>query len=214
MPETDSSDDATEDSDGLPEDEDELPEDVIQRAERLTHLARDAVDDAEADAYREDRDELVADHDFRARVREGDTGETLVLHPDEWVERVAPEEQRGEGGDTAEVRIRTDRIEDTDRAVEVSLSGPGDPDDWESVEEHNRRIAETVGREHGEVHGDNAAAFADFMGNHYARPVESATNAEVEEFLGEYFPRNVWPTEKQRTVVEESIDLVFEAADE
>jgi hypothetical protein len=216
MPET--SDDAIENddestADGEPAD-DELPQETVERAERLTRLARDAVDDAEAEAYREERSELLADHEFRARVREEDTGATLVLHPDEWVERVAPEEQRDEGAETAEVRIRTERIEDTGRAVEVSLSGPGDPDEWDSVEEHNREVAARVREVHGGVHGDNAAAFADFMGNHYARPVESATSGEIEEFLSEYFPRNAWPTEKQRASVEESIDLVFEVADE
>jgi hypothetical protein len=223
MPETHpSDDDSIENGDGPTADEstddeagdDELPRETVERAQRLTRLAHEAVDDAEADAYRDERSELLDDYDFRARVREEDTGATLVLHPDEWVERVAPEEQRDEGGETAEVRIRTERIGDTDRAVEVSLSGPGDPDDWESVEEHNREIAARVREAHGDAHGDNAAAFADFMGNHYARPVESATSGEVSEFLSEYFPRNAWPTEKQRTTVEESIDLVFEVADE
>jgi len=206
MPETHPSDDAIENDDepaaAEADDEsgdEELPRETVERAERLTRLARDAVDDAEAEAYREERSELLDDHEFRARVREEDPGETLVLHPDEWLE---------------DGLIRTERIEDTDRAVEVSLSGPGDPDEWESVEEHNRDIAARVREVHGDVHGDNAAAFADFMGNHYARPVESATTDEVSEFLSEYFPRNAWPTEKQRETVEESIDLVFEVADE
>lgn len=182
--------------DELPE-EDELPDEIAERAERLTRLAREAVDDAEAEAYRGERAELLTDHDFRARVRDEDMGATLVLHPDEWV---------------ADGTIRTDRIDDTDRAVEVSLSGPGDPDEWGAVDEHNREVVARVREAHGEVHGDNAAAFADFMGNHYARPVESATNAEVEEFLEEYFPRNAWPTDKQRALVEESIEYIFEAA--
>ncbi|WP_238398116.1 DUF7108 family protein [Halorussus salinus] len=208
MPETHPSDDT--ENDGEPaaggestaDDEsaaDELPRETIERAERLTHLARDAVDDAEAEAYREERSELLDDHEFRARVRDEDTGATLVLHPDEWVEDGV---------------IRTERIEDTGRAVEVALSGPGDPDEWESVEQHNREVAARVREAHGDVHGDNAAAFADFMGNHYARPVESATAGEVEEFVSEYFPRNAWPSEKQRASVEKSIDLVFEVADE
>ncbi|WP_435179684.1 DUF7108 family protein [Halorussus sp. AFM4] len=204
---SDSSDETGDDGMSVPdsvdddsaEERDALPEEVVERAERLTRRARDAVDDAEADAYREDRADLLAAHGYRARVREDDTGATLVLHPDEWVEDGV---------------IRTDRIEDTGRAVEVSLSGPGDPDEWETVERHNREVAARVREAHGDVHGDNAAAFADFMGNHYARPVESATSGEVAEFLEEYFPRNAWPTEKQRAVVEESIDLVFEVADE
>ncbi|UPV99358.1 rnhA operon protein [Halorussus gelatinilyticus] len=197
MPETHPSDDVIE-NDDEPADG-ELSRETVERAERLTRLAHDAVDDAEAEAYREERSELLDPHDFRARVREEDTGETLVLHPDEWLEDGV---------------IRTDRIEDTGRAVEVSLSGPGDPDEWESVEEHNREVAARVRDEYGDVHGDNAAAFADFMGNHYARPVESATTGEVEEFCSEYFPRNAWPTEKQRAAVEESLELVFEVADE
>jgi hypothetical protein len=203
----------------MPEDEHadsdrELPEETVEQAEQLTRRAREAVDDAEAAAYREQRGDLLADHEFTARVREDDTGETLVLHPDEWTESVAPEEQRAGGGDAAEVRIRTDRIEDTGRAVEVSLSGPGDPDEWEAVAEHNREVAARVRETHGEVHGDNAEAFADFMSNHYARPVESATEDEVAEFCSEYFPRNAWPSEKQRAAVEDSLELVFEAADE
>jgi hypothetical protein len=179
--------------------DDELPAEAVERAERLTRLAREAVDDAEAAAYRADRADVLADHGFTARVREDDAGETLVLHPDEWTE---------------DGTIRTDRIEDTSRAVEVSLSGPGDPDEWDAVDEHNREVVARVREAHDEVHGDNAEAFADFMSNHCARPVESATDDEVAEFLSEYFPRNAWPSEKQRAAVEESLELVFQAGDE
>jgi hypothetical protein len=210
----DSEPDARDERDAPDESDGELPEETVERAERLTRLAREAVDDSEAAAYREDRADLLAEHDFTARVREDDAGETLVLHPDEWTESVAPEEQRDGGGDAAEVRIRTDRIEDTSRAVEVSLSGPGDPDEWDAVDEHNREVVARVRETHGEVHGDNAEAFADFMSNHYARPVESATDREVAEFLSEYFPRNAWPSEKQRAAVEASLEFVFEGADE
>ena len=38
--------------------------------------------------------------------------------------------------------------------------------------------------------------------------VETATPAERAEFLEEYFPRNVWPTDDQRAVVERSLGLV------
>ena len=191
MPENDSSDGENTD--------DELPEETVERAERLTRLAREAVDDAEAAAYREERAELLADHDFTARVRADDAGETLVLHPEEWVE---------------DGTIRPDQIEDTGRAVEVSLSGPGDPDEWDAVDEHNREVAARVREAHGDVHGDNAEAFADFMSNHYARPVESATSDEIEEFLSEYFPRNAWPTDEQRAVVDDSIEFVLETGGE
>lgn len=192
-------DDDSDDGNSEAPSDDELPGEAVVEAERLTRLARDAVDDAEADAYREDRADLLADHEFTARVRDDDTGETLVLHPEEWKE---------------DGTIRTERIEDTGRAVEVSLSGPGDPDEWDAVDERNREIVARVREEYGDVHGDNAAAFADFMGNHYARPVDDATSGERAEFLSEYFPRNAWPSEEQRAVVEKSLDYVFEVADE
>ena len=175
----------------------ELPEPAVDAAERLTRLAREAVDPAEVDAYRADRAETLADHGFTARVREED--DTLVLHPEEWLE---------------DGTVRVGRIEDTDRAVEVSLSGAGDPDDWEEIETHNAALVEAVAAEHGEPHGANARAFADFMGNHYARPMDSAGADEVREFLDDYFPRNAWPSEKQRDAVRASVRYVFEAADE
>jgi len=182
------------DADGWDE---ELPEPTVDAAERLTRLAREAVDPAEADAYRDDRAKTLAEHDFTARVREED--DTLVLHPDEWL---------------ADGTVRVDRIEDTDRAVEVALSGAGDPDDWQEIETHNAALVEAVAAEHGEPHRSNARAFADFMGNHYARPMDSASADEVREFLEEYFPRNAWPSEEQRDAVKASVRYVFEAADE
>ncbi|WP_368408643.1 DUF7108 family protein [Halorussus salilacus] len=178
--------------------DDDLPEETVDRAERLTRLAREAVDDAEAAAYREERAELLGDHGYTARVREDDPGETLVLHPDEWVD---------------DGMIHPERVEDTSRAVERSLSGPGDPEEWDAVDEHNREVTDRVREAHGDVHGDNAAAFADFMSNHYARQVESATAEEIAEFLTEYYPRNAWPSEDQRAVVEESVELVFDAVE-
>lgn len=201
MPDADSSaEDATETND-------ELPGNVVAEAERLTRLAREAVDDAEAAAYREERADLLADHGFTGRVRDDDPGETLVLHPEEWVEPIDGE--RGDG----DRKIRTDRIEDIDRAVEVSLSGPGDPDEWDAVDEHNREVVARVREAHGAAHGENAAAFADFMSNHYAKPVEAATDDEIAEFLTEYYPRNVWPSENQREIVEETVELVLETTE-
>lgn len=175
----------------------EVPERVVEEAERLTRLARAAVDDREAEAYRAERSEELEGHGFAARVRDAD--DTLVLYPDEWLE---------------DGTVRIERIDDTDRAVEVSLSGAGDPDDWAAVEEHNAALVERVADEHGPVHGANARAFADFMGNHYARPVESASADEVREFLDDYFRRNAWPSEEQRDAVEASVRHVFAAADE
>jgi hypothetical protein len=177
----------------------DLPAETIEEAERLTRLAREAGASEEREAHRERRAEVVAEYGYTARVREEDTGEVLVLHPAEWIE---------------DGLVRTDRIEELDRAVERPLSGPGDPEEWDAIEAHNRSIVSRVAETAGPVHGANAEAFADFMGNHYARPVESANDPEIEEFLTEYFPRNAWPSAEQKEVVEESIDLLVDLASE
>ncbi|MDS0293584.1 DUF7108 family protein [Halogeometricum luteum] len=173
----------------------ELPEAAVDAAERLTRLARDAVDENEAAAYRERRDEVLAEHGFTARVRDAD--ETLVLHPAEWME-----------GDT----VRTDRIDDTDRAYEIPLTGADVDGDWDAVEAHNAELVDAVEAEGGAVHAANARVFADFMGNHYVRRMDTASRDEVAEFLSEYYPRNAWPSQKQESVVRDSVELVFEAA--
>jgi hypothetical protein len=176
----------------------ELPEAVIERAVTLTRRARSAVDDNERAAYLADRDDLLAESGFRARVRDEDRA-VLVLYPEEWVEdgTVCPE-----------------RIENIDRGVERPLEGVGETDDWETIDAHNRDLADAVADEHGPDHGANAHALADFMGNHYSKPIESATREELELFLEEYFLRNAWPTDDQKAVVRESVRLVFEQAGE
>ncbi|WP_224269873.1 DUF7108 family protein [Haloprofundus salinisoli] len=176
----------------------ELPDDVRATAERLTRLARDAVDPNEAEAYRERRDASLADHGYTARYREAD--DTLVLYPEEWLDE--------------EGTVVLDRIDDTDRAVERSLSGTGEEDEWEAVEKHNSELVAAVEAEAGAAHAANARAFADFMGNHYVRRVETAGTRELQEFLTEYYPRNSWPSEAQKTVVRESLELLFEQAGE
>jgi len=166
----------------------ELPPDAIEAAERLTKLARQVGDEAEADAYRQRRAEMLVEHDFTARVREED--ETLVLHPEEWLE---------------DGTVVLDRIEDTDRAVEVSLTA-SDEGSWEEIEEHNAALVDTVAEEYGELHAKNVRAFADFMGNHYLARVDNATDEQIAEFVTEYYPRNAWPDKKQREVVETSLE--------
>jgi hypothetical protein len=185
-------DDTTSGIDDAGDDETELPDDVVAEAERLTRLARDATDDAEA--YRADRAERLAEHGFTARVREEDTGETLVLHPVEWVE---------------DGTVQVGRIEETDRAVERRLSGPGEPGEFEAVDAHNREVVAEIEARAGTIHAENAAVFADFMGNHYVRRVETATGAELREFLEWYFPRNAFPSQPQKEAIEESLRLVF-----
>lgn len=175
----------------------DLPGDIVDEAEQLTRLARAATDHDERTAYEDRRETLVADHGYAARVREESTREVLVLYPTEWLE---------------DGIVRTDHIDDLDRAVERPLSGPGDPESWDAVDAHNRSVAAHVADFRGSVHGANAHAFADFMSNHYARPVESAGEREIAEFLTEYFPRNAWPSAEQKAEIETSIDLVFDAA--
>ncbi|MCU4924405.1 rnhA operon protein [Halobacteria archaeon AArc-dxtr1] len=174
-----------------------LPDDAVEEVERLTRLARAVADPAESEQYRDHRDDLLDRHEFAARIREDDGGDVLVCHPAEWRD-----------GDV----IRTDRIEDLSRAIEIPLEGTENPDDWTAVDRENRTLVEAVRDEHGEIHGDNAAALADFFGNHYAKPIESATAAELAEFRTEYFVRNAWPSARQRETIDRSIALVYETA--
>ena len=187
----------------MPEHEDDptgspLPEAVLDEAERLTRLARDAVDDAEARAYRDERDQLLADHEYTARVREDDTRDVLVCHPREWV---------------SDGQIHPDRIDDVDRGIERALSGPGEGADWDVVAEHNDDIVAAVAEADGEVHAENARKLADFASNHYAKPIEELTRTELEEFRDDYFERNVWPTDRQQSLLSESLRRTFEKTD-
>lgn len=177
-----------------------VPRETIDSAERLTRLARDAASEAEANAYRERRSRLLAEHGFTARVREEDDGgETLVCHPAEWLDD--------------EGVVDFSAIEETDRAIEVRLSGRGEQGTWAEAEERNQAIVAAVRKEHGDVHAENARAFADFMGNHYASPIDDARDVHVREFIEEYYPRNAWPSEDAKAVLEASLRRVFEKAD-
>jgi hypothetical protein len=177
----------------------DLPQDVTETALTLTRRARQARDDDAAADHRRRRDELLADHGYEARIREDDDREVLVLYPAEWLE---------------DGTVRTERIDDVDRGVELPLSGPADPDDWDAVDAHNRQAVERVRERHGEAHAANAAAFADFLGNHYAKRLERSLPGERAEFLEEYYPRNAWPTDDQAAVVGDSVELAVEAARE
>ncbi|MFC6724647.1 rnhA operon protein, partial [Halobium palmae] len=139
--------------------------------------------------------ELLDEFGFTARIREGD--DALVLHPAEWVE---------------DGTVRVERIDDTDRAVEVPLSDAGDEDDYDAVAQHNADLVRAVEAEHGPVHAANARAFADYMSNHYVRRMEEATEDELREFLAEYYPRNAWPSAEQKSAVESSLAHLFDAA--
>lgn len=194
MPET--PDDPQPESDST--DTEDVPADVVDEAERLTRLAREAVDEAEAELYREERASLVSEYDFSVRVRDDDERDVLVMYPDEWVDDGV---------------VQMDRVEDVDRGVERPLGGPGDADDWAAVDAHNSEIVDRVRDEYGPVHGENAAAFATFMSNHYARRLETASERERSTFFEEYYPRNAWPSDEQRTVVEESVAITIEVGE-
>jgi hypothetical protein len=182
----------------MAENADDLPASVVETAERLTRLARSAVDDNEAAAYRERRTELLDEHGYTARVREEDR-ETLVLYPTAWV---------------VDGTVYPNRIDDVDRGIERPLEGPGTAEDWDTVEAHNRGVAERVAEEHGDEHGRNAHALADFASNHYAKPVERLTDAERTEFVEDYFPRNAFASAAQAAVVEESVHMTLQAAED
>jgi len=187
---------------GEPADEgtagDDLPERVVTEAERLTRRAQEAADEAERAGAVRARDRLLADHGFTARVRREEHREVLVLYPAEWVENAT---------------VQVDRIDDTDRGIERPLSGAGD-EDWATVNAHNRDLAAAVGEAHSPVHGENARVLADFAGNHYSKRIETLTGEELALFLEEYYPRNAWPSDDQKAVIEESIRLVFQQAGE
>ncbi|MFB6093996.1 MAG: rnhA operon protein [Halanaeroarchaeum sp.] len=180
--------------------DDTPPPDVIEEAERLTRLARRATDDAEAAAYRDRRETVLAEEDFVARVREDDDGATLVCHPAEWVDE--------------EGVVDLDAVEDLGRGVEVSLSGADAGDGWAETDAHNRAHVEAVRERHGDRHAENARAFADFMGNHYAAAVEDATGRQIGTFLREYYPRNAWPSGDAAASVNRSVRLLLETARE
>jgi len=191
--------------------EPDLSDDAVDEAERLTRLARRVPDDAEAESYRERRADLLAEHDYAARVRQdagpgadGDAGSaaddpTLVCHPIEWLD--------DEGS------IDPAAIDEIGRAAEVNLGAAGDPDAWDAVAEKNDDVVEAVREAHGEDHGANAEAFATYVSNHHAKPIAAVTADELAWFREEYYPRNVWPTDDQRAVLDRSLELVYEELD-
>lgn len=174
----------------------DLPEEVLDRVEQLTRRARETPDANEAAAYRSEREELLDDYGYVARVRGADEDEAdravLVCHPDEWVE---------------DGTARLDRIEDTERAIERPLEGPADAD-WEAVAAWNEAIVDAVAEEYGHPHAETARALADYAHNHHATTIDRLSETHLERFREDYFPRNAWPTDEQVASLEESIRIV------
>lgn len=176
---------------------DGLPADVRDTVAEFARKERAAERPERAHQLAERREQLVAEYGYTSRIREDDTGATLVCYPRDWV---------------SDGTVEPAAVDDLSAAVEIPLAGAGDPDDWAAVAERNRAVAERVEREHGPAHGANARAFAAFMSNHRAREIGTATDDDVEEFRTEYYVRNVWPSETERAVVDESIELALSAA--
>lgn len=174
------------------------PEEIIDRVEQLTRQARAATDDAERQAYLDERTRLLAVFEYQARVREDETGDVLVCHPSEWVH---------------DGTIRPSRVETIERGIERPLSGPGE-ESWNAVDKHNQTLIERVRDTDGDVHAENVSALADFAGNHYKKPIEELTAEELTLFCEEYYPRNVWPSKEAKSVVETSIRRVFDVSDD
>jgi len=172
----------------------ELPADVVERAARLTRRARETNDEETTRVTGDEREELLAEYDYAARVREEDDRSVLVCYPTEWLE----------DGNAA-----FERIEDTERAVEYPLSGPIDAD-WERLVAENDAIVEAVTDEYDAVHAANARALAEYAENHHGTTIERLTDDQLERFREEFYPRNVWPTDEQAAVVEESITLTLQ----
>jgi hypothetical protein len=185
----------------------DLPEDVLEEVIRLTreiYRGRDEDHQGRAGDWakitRRRRDTMLEKHGYVARIRDDEDGPTLVCYPDSWLD--------GDG------LVRVERVEDTEEAIEVSLAGGDEERDWEAVDSFNRDIVDAVRREYGNPHGETAAAFADFMGNHYLLRIDEATAAHVREFRSQYFPRNAWPSPEQTEALEDSLRYVFETAGE
>jgi hypothetical protein len=174
-------------------DDEPIPQAVRERATRLTRHARTTDDEAARGRYLTERESLLAEYGYTARVRETDA--TLVLHPVDWLE---------------EGTVRPDRIQDTDAALEIPLGGPDE--DWAVVDRHNRRVVDRVAEEHGEPHAANVDALADYAGNHHEKRIEHLGEREVERFVSDYVVRNAWPTEEQLAVLEESVAIARDVA--
>lgn len=171
----------------------EIPEKVLDEVVSLSQKAIQAVDQQEISAYQQRREELLASYDYTCRIRTDNDGEVLVCYPKEWM-----------AGDT----INIDEMDDLSQAIERPVFDSPSEGSFSEIEQHNRTIASGIAEAHGPIHGATASAFADFMSNHYTQRIEDATVTEFEEFRTEYFPRNAWPSDMQKCVLDETIRLL------
>ncbi|MFW6448515.1 MAG: DUF7108 family protein [Halobacteriota archaeon] len=175
----------------------EFDPELVQRVRELTIALRSASGTRASDLERR-RERLLDRLGAHARVREDANGPVLVVYPRDWV---------------VDSTVDPDRIDDLSRAVEVPLDPRAREASWETVMAHNEAVAECVAERHGPDHGANASAFATYLANHHLRRIEDATDDEIRTFLQEYYPRNVWPSEEQASLVERSVPLTIDIAE-
>lgn len=173
-----------------------LDDDLLDQIVELTRRAEAASDEAAATLTGR-RNKLCERAGYHCRIREDPTGDVLVLFPDEWI---------------TDGVVDQSSIDDVDRAMEVPLSPTATEEDWERIHQHNLEVAAAVEDRHGPVHGATALALTTYLSNHHLRRIEEATDWELEVFRSEYFPRNAWPSESQRSTLERSIELTLDIA--
>lgn len=139
---------------------------------------------------------LLAPYQLVPRIRIDGDSAVLVCYPEAW---------RDEG------EIQIEAIDNIDRAIELPLTGAAD-EAWAEITARNAHVVEQVAEQYGSPHTANARAFATFMENHRARPIAHANDADIEEFLEEYYPRNVWPRAEEAAVIETSVELACQVA--
>lgn len=169
--------------------EDETPAWV----DEVVELARPALGGGDLSEARE----AAGQHGFGVRLR--DT--VLVLYPEDWLEDGV---------------VRPDV--DVDRAFEVDLA---DTADRQRARERNEKLLGEFESsvERGTVDDVavedvvfNVRRFAEFCANHHGVAVDEAGDV-VEEFVSDYYVRNVWASESQREALVASLDVVFDWLD-
>lgn len=163
------------------EDDGERP-DWVKEATRLTRVALSGNEDA-----RKERDKLADEHGYVARER--DDG-VLVLHPDDWIEDGV---------------VDLDAF-DADEAYEIPLEGRS----FEEAHEANDAVLDEFSADAHEADLFNVRSFAEFCENHHSVAVENATTEQVDEFVNDYYVRNVWATDEAEERLEESLSRLFE----
>lgn len=133
--------------------------------------------------------ETAESHGYRFRLRDDDV---VVIHPLDWLD---------------EDGIVKEDV-DPEEALKVELGGSGGVEEARS---RNDEVMEDV--EDLVDDGDllfNVRRFVEYCENHHAAAVDEVTRVQVEEFLEEYYPRNVWASREQEDKLQGSLATLFE----